>query len=60
MRAGPDAGTAVVCPQCGQPSQRVHAYHRRRLTDLPVGGRGVVVELRVRRLVCLFLPADWF
>jgi transposase len=30
----------------------VHAYHRRRLTDLPVGGRGVVVELRVRRLVC--------
>lgn len=44
--------TAVACPQCGQPSQRVHAYHRRRLTDLPVGGRGVVVELRVRRLVC--------
>ena len=43
---------AVACPQCGQPSQRVHAYHRRRLTDLPVGGRGVVVELRVRRLVC--------
>lgn len=44
--------TAVACPQCGRPSERVHAYHRRRLTDLPVGGRGVVVELRVRRLVC--------
>jgi transposase len=43
---------AVPCPQCDQPSKRVHAYHRRRLTDLPVGGRGVVVELRVRRLIC--------
>jgi transposase len=30
----------------------VHGYHVRRLADLPVAGRGVVVELRVRRLVC--------
>ena len=52
MRAARTPPTAVACPQCGQPSQRVHAYHRRRLTDLPVGGRGVVVDLRVRRLVC--------
>jgi hypothetical protein len=29
----------------------VHAYHLRRLADVPVAGRGVVVELRVRRLV---------
>ncbi|WP_426636017.1 transposase family protein [Planosporangium sp. 12N6] len=43
---------AVACPQCGQPSTRVHAYHLRCLADLPVGGRGVIVELRVRRLVC--------
>jgi hypothetical protein len=43
---------AVACPQCGQPTARVHAYHRRRLTDLPAAGRGVVVELRVRRLAC--------
>src|ERR1700712_5190102 len=43
---------AVSCPQCGQPADRVHAYHQRRLTDLPVGGRGVVIDLRVRRLVC--------
>jgi transposase len=43
---------AVACPQCDQPAQRVHAYHLRRLADLPAAGRGVVVELRARRLVC--------
>lgn len=43
---------AVSCPQCKQPADRVHAYHLRRLADLPVGGRGVVIDLRVRRLVC--------
>jgi transposase len=43
---------AVPCPVCGEPASRVHGYYRRRLTDLPAGGRGVVVELRVRRLVC--------
>jgi hypothetical protein len=44
--------TAVACPECGHPARRVHAYHVRRLADVPAGGRGVVVELRVRRLVC--------
>ncbi|WP_426513166.1 ISL3 family transposase [Dactylosporangium sp. McL0621] len=43
---------AVACPQCAQPTERLHAYHVRRLADLPAAGRGVVVELRVRRLVC--------
>jgi transposase len=43
---------AVACPQCDRPSQRVHGYHVRRLADLPAAGRGVVVELRVRRLAC--------
>lgn len=44
--------TAVACPECGEPAERVHAYHRRRLADLPAGGRGVVLDLRVRRLRC--------
>jgi transposase len=26
--------TVVACPQCGQPTERVHAYHRRRLADV--------------------------
>jgi transposase len=43
---------AVVCPQCGQPTERVHAYHQRRLADLPIGGRGVIIDLRIRRLLC--------
>jgi transposase len=30
----------------------VHAWHVRRLTDVPLAGRKLVVELRVRRLVC--------
>lgn len=41
------------CPACGEPTGRVHAYHRRRLAALPVAGRGVLIELRVRRLRCL-------
>jgi transposase len=31
----------------------VHAWHTRRLADLPVAGRRVVIELQVRRLICL-------
>jgi hypothetical protein len=42
----------AACPQCGALSRRVHAYVVRRLTDLPLAGRGLVMELRVRRLVC--------
>ena len=30
----------------------MHAWHVRRPTDLPVAGRSLVIELRVRRLVC--------
>lgn len=31
---------------------KVHGYHRRTVTDVPVDGRRVVVRLCVRRLVC--------
>ena len=41
-----------VCPRCGNLSRRVHAWHVRRVADLPLGGRSVVIELQVRRLVC--------
>jgi hypothetical protein len=58
-----DAGTVVrlrarttavagMCPRCGGASRRVHAWHVRRLTDLPVAGRSLVIELRLRRLIC--------
>jgi transposase len=42
----------AICPQCGSTSRRVHAWHVRQLTDLPATGRRLVIELRVRRLVC--------
>ncbi|MFJ2028617.1 ISL3 family transposase [Streptosporangium sp. NPDC087985] len=43
---------AVPCPACGVLARRVHAYHTRRLADVPVGSGSVVVDLRIRRLVC--------
>jgi transposase len=30
----------------------MHAWHLRRLSDVPAAGRGVVIDLRVRRLTC--------
>jgi transposase len=44
----PDA--AVPCPVCRTPTGKVHRYHRRTVTDVPVGGRPVPVHLRARRL----------
>ncbi|WP_251021855.1 hypothetical protein [Streptomyces sp. ISL-98] len=46
VRAGTRALEAA-CPGRGSPSERVHGYHLRRLADLPVGERSVVVEPRV-------------
>ncbi|MDH6625414.1 transposase [Streptomyces sp. LBL] len=43
---------AVLCPVCGTPTAKVHGYHRRTVTDVPVDGRPVVDHLRVRRPVC--------
>ncbi len=42
----------VPCPVCGTPTAKVHGYHGRTVTDVPVDGRQVIVRLRVRRLVC--------
>ncbi|WP_443065397.1 ISL3 family transposase [Streptomyces sp. NBC_00536] len=40
------------CPVCGAPSGQVHGYHWRKVADVPVDGRRVVLQVRVRRLVC--------
>jgi transposase len=37
----------VPCPVCGTPTGRVHGF-----ADVPVDGRGVLVSVRIRRLVC--------
>jgi transposase IS204/IS1001/IS1096/IS1165 family protein len=31
----------VTCPMCGQPTERVHAYHRRQIAALPMARRAV-------------------
>lgn len=49
--------TAVACPVCGRPTERVHGYHRRTARDVPVDGRQVMISLRVRRLVCPHLDS---
>ncbi|MGY4928459.1 ISL3 family transposase [Streptomyces sp. 900105755] len=41
------------CPGCGTVSGRVHSGYVRRLADRAVGGRPVVIELRVRRFRCV-------
>ncbi|MEU9015812.1 ISL3 family transposase [Streptomyces sp. NPDC048479] len=51
VRARTPQDTAA-CPVCGASSGRVHGYHWRTVTDVPVDGRRVVVRIRVRRLVC--------
>ncbi|MEU9088049.1 transposase family protein [Streptomyces sp. NPDC048357] len=40
------------CPDCGNGARRVHSRYWRRLADRPVGGREVLVRLRVRRFLC--------
>ena len=42
----------AACPWCGRSSARVHSRYERRLADAAVGGRRVVIRLRVRRLFC--------
>ncbi|WP_327666680.1 MULTISPECIES: transposase family protein [Streptomyces] len=43
---------SAACPDCGRFSDRVHDSYQRRLKDLPIGGQGVVILLRVRRFIC--------
>ncbi|MFD1277760.1 ISL3 family transposase [Streptomyces kaempferi] len=42
----------AVCPGCGAVSCRVHGVYRRRLADLAVAGRKVMIDLLVRRFLC--------
>jgi transposase len=44
--------SAAVCPACGRSSRRVHSYYQRRLADAAIGGRRVMIWLKVRRLFC--------
>ncbi|TCO55721.1 ISL3 family transposase [Actinocrispum wychmicini] len=41
-----------ACSSCGVESGRVHSRHDRRVADVPVAGRPVVLWLRMRRFFC--------
>jgi transposase len=40
------------CQRCGRSSAKVHSRYERTLADAAIGGRHVVVRLRVRRFFC--------
>jgi transposase len=42
----------VACPECGQPSRRVHSRYQRTLADLPWHGLRVRLALSVRKFFC--------
>ncbi|MEU8034830.1 transposase family protein [Streptomyces sp. NPDC049099] len=42
----------VTCPSCSVTASRVHSMYMRRLADRPLGGRRVLLRLRIRRFFC--------
>ena len=43
---------ASICPECGTSSERIHSRYRRRLADLPMGGKPVRLVVLARRFYC--------
>ncbi|HWO58960.1 MAG TPA: ISL3 family transposase [Umezawaea sp.] len=44
--------SVAACSSCGVGSRRVHSRYDRRVADVPVAGRPVVLLLRIRRFFC--------
>ena len=42
----------AVCPDCDQPTKRVHTWYTRELADLPWQGLAVRLRLHTRRWFC--------
>ena len=42
----------MPCPECQQPSFRIHSCYQRTVADLPCAGRNVLLVLTVRKFVC--------
>src|SRR5437588_6016897 len=43
---------SMPCPECDQPSTRIHGSYQRTVADLPCAGRNVILALTVRKFVC--------
>lgn len=42
------------CPKCNHITSKIHDYRTQTITDLPIGGKNVVLHLRKRRHKCSF------
>src|SRR5688572_20942617 len=49
---GRSTAASAACPSCLTVSRRVHSRYERRLADAAIGGREVVIHLRVGRFLC--------
>jgi len=43
---------SMACPECNQPSSRIHSRYTRTIADLPWAGHSVQLHLHVRRFFC--------
>ena len=43
---------SMPCPDCQQPSCRIHSHYQRTVADVPCAGRNVILALTVRKFVC--------
>jgi len=44
--------TTGRCPRCHRRSRQIHSSYTRRVADVPIAGRAVILHLRVRRFRC--------
>lgn len=44
--------TAGRYPACQMPANKVHSFYRRTLTDLPICGKAVSLQIRLRKIFC--------
>lgn len=49
---------SMPCPECHQPSTRIHGNYERTVADLPCAGRNVLLLLTVRKFVCSTLSCQ--
>jgi transposase len=46
-------GKASRCPDCRYRSRRIHSRYIRTVKDLPISGKNVSLQIRVRRFICV-------
>ena len=44
--------TVGTCPLCQTPTNRVHSFYQRTLSDLPMSGKRIKLQVRLRKFFC--------